>query len=231
MWASLLQEGLGLLDGSRAVLRSAGQELAHHVVHAGETAVLWCDGDHGFDPYRFAELNLVRGFEADHGAQRVLVKRSLTPFQWDTVLTEHLEVKLEEVDAGLVLVLPYDRLFSTDELKPWEQVDYVTYSLAHLRDLAHRHHLPILLGVDVARWRIHHPDLARLLRHAFDHGWHLDESGRVHPMATAGEGPGWFGTRGLGRQTRLTDFLQEDDPVDAALGSPGSFGPPILEQA
>jgi hypothetical protein len=161
VWDALLAPQLTLLSGTRRDVRACAQELAHHVVHTRSGVVLWCDGDHGFNPYDFAELNLTRGHQADHGAERVLVKRCMTPFQWDSVLTQHLDQKLVEVDAGLVLAAPFDRLFSTDELADWEQVDYVTYALEHLKALATRFAVPILLTVDMARWWHTHPELAR----------------------------------------------------------------------
>jgi len=47
------------------------QELAYFAVHNREGCVLWCDGNHGFNPYEFAELNLERGFEAGIIPERV----------------------------------------------------------------------------------------------------------------------------------------------------------------
>lgn len=157
----MLRPGLALLSGTRRDLRGFGQELAHHALHTRPGHVLWCDGEHGFNPYDFAELNLIRGHQADHGAERLLVKRCMTPFQWDSVLTQHLDQKLAEIDADLVLINPFDRLFSTDELQDWEQVDYVTYALQHLKTTAARANVPILLCVDMARWWHTHPELAR----------------------------------------------------------------------
>lgn len=161
MWDDLFVPRLTLLSGTRRDLRAFAQELAHHAIHTHSGTVLWCDGDHGFNPYDFAELNLTRGHVADHGADRVLVKRCMTPFQWDSVLTQHLDQKLVEVDAALVLAAPFDRLFSTDELSDWEQVDYVSFALEHLKALAARFQVPILLTVDMARWWHTHPELAR----------------------------------------------------------------------
>lgn len=158
-------------------MRSFHQELAHHTIHHEPGSVLWCDGEHGFNPYDFADLNLERGFDAEHGADRVLIKRCMTPFQWDTVLTKHLEQKLHSVDAALVLVTPYDALFSTDELKDWEQEDYVAYSLKYLQGLARKHAVPIVLSVDMARWWRTHPILAQLTLDGVDERWSVSRSG------------------------------------------------------
>lgn len=172
MWTPLLEPGrLILANGPRAMMRAFHQELAHFVVHHRPGAVLWCDGEHGMNPYDFAELNLERGFDADWGADRVLVKRCMTPFQWDTVLTKHLDQKLLSAEASLVLAAPYDALFSTDELKDWEQEDYVAFSLQHLRGLAQRHRVPVVLSVDMARWWRTHPVLARLAFEGVDARW------------------------------------------------------------
>ncbi|MGQ0536306.1 MAG: hypothetical protein ACT4PT_09560 [Methanobacteriota archaeon] len=172
-------------------------------MHQRSGTVLWCDGDHGFNPYSFAEINLVRGLAADHGAERVLVKRCMTPFQWDTVLTRHLPEKLATTPSPLVLALPYDRLFSTDELQPWEQRDYVEYSIESLRDLAARHSVPILLGAHLARWSLTHPELAARTVSGVERRYRMtrsrDGSFTVAPDAGARVVP-------LGGQTRLVQF-------------------------
>lgn len=158
-------------------MRGFHQEIAHFVVHHRTGTALWCDGEHGMNPYDFAELNLERGYDADHGADRVLVKRCMTPFQWDTVLTKHLDQKLMGTDTSLVLVAPYDQLFSTDELKDWEQEDYVAFSLKHLRALAQRHKVPIVLSVDMVRWWKTHPILARMAFEQVDARWSIARLG------------------------------------------------------
>ena len=69
LWSSLLEPGLGLASGPSRVLRGFFQELCHEALE-GPGTVLWCDGDHGFDPYEFAERNMVRGLSAEQGADR-----------------------------------------------------------------------------------------------------------------------------------------------------------------
>ena len=152
---------LTLASGPRAHTRALGQELAHFALGAEEErTVLWCDGDHGFNPYDFAELNLERGRPADWGATRLLVKRCMTPFQWETVLTRHIGEKLMATDASLVMAAPYEDLFSTDELSDWEREDYIDYSLANLKDAAKRFDVAVVILVDMARWCAVNPLMA-----------------------------------------------------------------------
>lgn len=207
-WAPIAVPGrLTLISGPRGTMRAFGQELAHDAVHHTPGTVLWCDGDHGFNPYEFAELNLERGFDADFGADRVLVKRCMTPFQWDTVLTKHLGAKLMETNASLVLAQPYEALFSTDELKEWEQEDYVRYSLRHLRDLARQHRVPVLLSVDMHRWWRSHPTLATLAHDAAEAKWAVMRSGEGWRVLPSTNGlPEIVARVGPTRQSTLYDF-------------------------
>ncbi len=207
MWEPLLEPGLTLLHGERHQLRAFHQELAHHAIHNHDGHVLWCDGDHGFNPYDFAELNLERGHQADHGATRLLVKRCMTPFQWDSVLTQHLGQKLHEVDTALALAAPFDRLFSTDELQDWEQEDYVRYALNHLNGVAREHEIPLVLSVDMTRWWRTHPTLARLTYEAVQKRWSITCPGNRWRAAEEG---GLIVDPWLRRQVTLLDFMEED---------------------
>lgn len=211
MWKPLLQPGLTLLHGQRRELREFHQEIAHFTLHAQKGPVLWCDGDHGFDPSDFAELNLTRGRQADDGAGRLLIKRCMTPFQWDSVLTLHLEAKLAEMDASLVLCAPYDRLFSTDELTDWEQEDYVRYSLDHLKNLAMKRHVPIVLTVDMHRWWQSHPLLARMTYETAERRWSIRRTQTGWCAVQDGTDLEIVATT---RQiTTLDDFLPVPEPV------------------
>lgn len=214
LWTPLLARGrLGLLAGARATLRTFHHELAHDAVHHRPGSVLWADGEHGFNPYAFAELNLTRGHEADAGATRLLVKRCMTPFQWDTVLTKHLAAKLHDTEASLVLAAPYDALFSTDELQDWEQEDYVAFSLRYLRELARRFHVPVLLSVDMARWWRTHPTLARATYEAAEARWTVEAT--VDGWRATAEATGEVvGTPPLERLT-LLDFLPK--PIEVTV--------------
>jgi hypothetical protein len=205
VWQPIVAPGLALLTGNRPDLRAFHVALAHEMVHTRSGVVLWCDGDHGFDPYHFAEANLTNGLEADLGAERLLIKRCMTPFQWHTVLTRHLDSKLVEVEASLVLVAPYDRLHSTDELADWEQEDHVRHTLIHLRSLTRRLKIPIVLSVDMARWWRTHPILAGLTAQAVDTRWTVTRpNGRFRV-----EGEGQAIDPLLRRQVTLLDFLPE----------------------
>ena len=208
VWDALLQPGrLSVLAAPPAVATGFLQELTHATVHRHPGAVLWCDGSHTFNPAAFAELNLTRGHAADDGADRVLVKRCMTPFQWDSTLTQHLGDKLAQADVSLVAVNPFDALWRHEEIQDWEQEDYTRFSVHHLRGLARRHRVPILLGVDLERlWRTH-PALAKATVEGVDERW----------AVTAPDGR-WKAVRDDGleldpylrRQVTLLDYAEEE---------------------
>ncbi len=218
VWAPLFEPGLSLLNGTRRDLRLFHHELAQFQVHHDPRPVLWCDAAHAFDPYIFAELNLVRGFQADDGAERVLIKRCMTPFQWDSVLTQHLDDKLFQTEASLVIAAPYDALFSTDELSDWEQEDYVRYSIRHLRDLARKHRVPLVVSVDMARWWRTHAELARITYEAVHQRWSVTcPGGRFRAVR---ESDGLIVDPRLRREVTLLDFIQIDETLPAARPAP-----------
>ncbi len=218
MWDPLLAPGLRLLTGLRGHARHFAQEVAHYALHADSRVVLWCDGDHGFNPYHFAELNITRGHQADEGADRLLVKRCMTAFQWDTVLDKQLAEKLRDTPTSLVIAAPYDGLFRHQELQDWEQEDYLAYSLRHLRDLATAHRVPILAFVDLDRLWHTHPSLAGLIVDAIrpPERWAIqcpDGRWRLTHEAT-----GTVLDPYLRRRTTLLDFLEEPAvPVPTVL--------------
>jgi hypothetical protein len=230
VWSRMLARGqLTLASGPRPHTRAVGQELAHFALGAEEArTVLWCDGDHGFNPYDFAELNLERGREADWGARRLLVKRCMTPFQWETVLTRHLAEKLMATDASLVMAAPFEDLFSTDELSDWEREDYIDYSLAHLKDLAKRFDVPVVILVDMARWCAVNPLMAWKAFEAAHARWGIERAAtgwrafEVASMEFVGEAPE--------RQRTLADFGGRNAPPARALltapTAPAHRGPP-----
>lgn len=191
------------------------QELTHFAVHRHPGAVLWCDGGHTFNPAEFAELNLTRGFAADDGAERVLVKRCMTPFQWDSTLTQHLGDKLAQAEAALVVANPFDALWRHEEIQDWEQEDYTRFSLQVLHGLARRHKVPILLGVDVDRlWRTH-PVLARAIVEAVDERWRVAApDGRWKAVRDDGV----VLDPDLRRQVTLLDYVKEELRVPLLRG-------------
>jgi hypothetical protein len=219
VWSPILSEGkLLLLSGAGSLLPAFEQELLHDGLHEREGMVLWCDASHGFNPYDFAEANLAHGHDAEWGSDRVRIKRCMTPFQWDTVLTKHVPARLEEEkDIAFVLAAPYDSLFSTDEIQPWEQEGYVRFSLRLLRALAARHGIPIVLAVDLARWMRSHPDLARMAIQGTDARW------VVRPLAYGG----WRAQSDTGEvlETRAMRQLALDDFPYVSLVPPSSPSP------
>ncbi len=214
MWSSLLASSkVALLSGSGRDLRGFFQTLTHFAVHTRAGSVLWCDGDHGFDPYEMAELNLTSGFAADDGADRVLIKRCMTPFQWDSVLTRHLPEKIGQTETALVIATPFDRLWSHEEIQDWEQEDYTRFSLASLQATAKRENVPILLGVDMERWWKTHPTLARITQEGVDVRWRIEwMQGRWRAVREDGE----IVDPMLRRSVTLLDYLPEEEKVAEA---------------
>jgi hypothetical protein len=212
VWEPLLEPGrLALLAAPQPLATGFLQELTHAAVHRDDhRLVLWCDGAHTFDPSEFAELNLVRGLAADDGAGRVLVKRCMTPFQWDSTLSQHLGDKLAQAEAGLVAVNPFDALWRHEEIQDWEQEDYTRFSVRHLHGLARRHRVPILLGVDVERlWRTH-PTLAKAIVEGVDERWAVSmPDGRWRAVRHDGLEVDPY----LRRQVTLLDYAAEPSPV------------------
>ncbi len=211
MWSPILTPDVHLLSGPRPLLRQFAQEVTHRTLHTDGRTVLWCDGDHGFNPYHFAELNLRNGYAAGEGANRILVKRCMTAFQWDTVLDQQLADKLAETPTSLVVAAPYDALFRHPELQDWEQEDHLTYSVAHLNHLATQYAVPILAFVDMDHlWRSH-PTLAAIIYQAFQDRWLIERPGGrwrlVHERTRDVLDPS------LRRKVTLLDFLPEDPVV------------------
>lgn len=177
MWEPFLEPKLHLISSPRQNLRHFGQELVHFAVHNDERSVLWCDGDHGFNPYHFAELNLERGHQPDFGAERVLIKRCMTAFNWELALDRHIEDKLDSTPTSMVVMSPYDALFCHQELQDWEQEDYVRHSLKHLKGVAKKRQVPLLAFVDMPRLWHTHPVLAQMMYEHMELRWDVDRPG------------------------------------------------------
>lgn len=126
--------GFTLVDAPDAVQGALVQLLVHDALRRHPGKVLVYDAAHAFQPDAFAATNRRNGRpEAEH-AERCLVQRCITPFQWDTLLWKHLDRFLADHagDVALVVAFPYGRLFATDELAEWERVDHLDFSLEHL---------------------------------------------------------------------------------------------------
>jgi hypothetical protein len=189
MWDRLLAPGFTRVNVPRGQLWSFAQEAIHQTVRAHPGQVLLCDGEHGFNPYDYAELNLVRGQPADFAAHRVLTKRAMTAFQWDTILDRHVERKLLESDVGLVVCAPYDRLFLHEELRDWEAEDHLRFSVGHLKALAETHRVPILALADLPRlWR-DAPPMATILEEGVPRKWTVRAEGEAWLLADEADGP------------------------------------------
>jgi hypothetical protein len=126
--------GFTLVDAPDAIQGDLVQELVHDALRRHPGKVLVYDSSHAFHPDSYAATNRRRGRpEAEHAA-RCLVQRCITPFQWDTLLSKHLDrfLSANEGNVALVVAFPYGRLFATDELADWERVDHLDFSLEHL---------------------------------------------------------------------------------------------------
>jgi hypothetical protein len=152
-----------ILTGQSGVLNSFHHDLVIEALHASPRPVLVLDGAHCLNVYDFAERNFQRGNHGDYGANRALVCRAMTPFQWAKMLTTELHDNLASHEPGLVLATHFDLQFNKDDIVDWEQLDYVSSCLRYMRRLAHHHKTPILLTLDLARWSRTHPAVAALL--------------------------------------------------------------------
>ncbi len=228
MWAPLFEPRFHLVHARAAHQARFGQELVHHAVHRMDGTVRWFDGRHCFDSYQMAETNLLAGYQADHHAERVLIKRCLTAFQWETQMDKELEHVLRTDHVAAVLAVPYDALFCHPELQDWEQEDCMRYNLGHCRRMVEEHSVPILAFVDMDRlWRTH-PTLAGMVFEQTQVHWAVDRPGgrwRVRRGDT-----GEVLDPHLRRRVTLLDFLDTPAPLPVQRRSKRS-APMTLAQA
>jgi hypothetical protein len=211
MWGRLLSPGFRRVSVPRSHLWSFAHEAIHQAVRARPGAVLVLDGEHGFNPYEYAELNLVRGEPAEFAHKRVLTKRALTAFQWDTILDRHLARKLVETEVALVVAAPYDRLFLHEELRDWEAEDHLRFSVGDLAAKAERHQVPILGLVDLPRlWR-EAPSMATILEEGAPLKWSVREEGGAWLLAD--EANGTLARPWRSRPGTLDAFLPTTEPA------------------
>lgn len=162
MWAGLLDRRFTLLEAPSAWTGDVALELAHAALRRGEGHVLVYDGSHCIHPDTFARINRREGLEPTAGARRTFVQRAITPFQWDTLLSKHLDRMLAGHAHEAVVLAPYDRLFATDELAEWERIDHLEFSLERLAQRAGQ--APILAIGDLDRLAAEQPALATRMR-------------------------------------------------------------------
>jgi hypothetical protein len=154
---------ISVLAGSSRVLNSFHHDLVIEALQSSPRPVVFLDGAHCLNVYDFAERNFQRGNPGDFGADRSLLCRAMTPFQWAKMLTTEMHDNLSLHEPSLVVAAHFDLQFNKDDLVDWEQLDYVGSCLRYLRRLAHLHKIPIVLTLDLARWTRTHPAVADLL--------------------------------------------------------------------
>jgi len=155
--------GVHLCDGEHGDLRALVHELLHEAVHDSDKAALLLDGGHVFDPYDAADLNMTRGYPAAFGAERTLIRRTLTPYQWHHALTEDLDAKLVATPARILIAAPFEALFVTEELEEWERRDYCQHAMACLRATSRRFSVPVAIMADVAGLWHRHPQIGTII--------------------------------------------------------------------
>lgn len=126
--------GFTLVDAPDALQKDFVQDLVHDALRRHPGKVLVYDASHAFHPDSYAATNRRKGRPDAEHAERCLIQRCITPFQWDTLLSKHLDrfLAANAGDVALVVAFPYGRLFATDELSDWERVDHLDFSLEHL---------------------------------------------------------------------------------------------------
>ena len=152
-----------VLTGQSRVLNGFHHDLVIEALQSSPRPVMFLDGAHCMNVYDFAERNFQRGNAGDFGANRALVCRAMTPFQWAKMLTTELHDNLSLHEPALVVAAHFELQFNKDDLVDWEELDYVASCLRHMRRLAHLHNVPIVVTLDLARWSRTHPSVAALL--------------------------------------------------------------------
>lgn len=234
----MLQSGFSLVDCPAADQAELVQLLIHRALRVHPGKVLVYDASHAFSPDHFAATNRRAGRpEAEH-ADRCFVQRCMTPFQWDTMLSKHLDRFLAANPGNLALVVafPYGRLFATDELAPWERIDHLEYSLAHLASRASTNAVPIVAVTDFPALQEQPDLLARLqavpgtVRASRQKGtWTLaGPPGNVHLALSKPQVPTWHGLTSMG-MSQPTVTAQID--AFAASFAPFRANLPRREQA
>jgi hypothetical protein len=189
--------GFTLVDAPDAIQKDLVQELVHDALrrHAGK--VLVYDSSHAFHPDSYAATNRRKGRPEAEFAERCLIQRCITPFQWDTLLSKHLDKFLtaNPGNVALIVAFPYGRLFATDELADWERVDHLDFSLDHLAKRGAQVPIVAVTSLDAIadQPELHRrlggvQDLVRVRRHKGV--WQLPPSGPTAELAENAETDG-----------------------------------------
>ncbi len=205
------------MTGDGRGLRAFHHALLADATHVTPDAVLVLDGAHCIDPHRVGHHHLMHGCSADHGAERTLIRRAMTPFQWDACLTEDLEQQLHAVEAGVVVAAPFDAQLLREEITDWEQEQYLDAHIAATHRLASAHAVPIIWSLDLARFSRRAPLLATRLAEAVPERRHVKAEGRGWKVTNQ---DGEVLVRPHTAQKRLTDYLPAV-PVPAHARPPG----------
>ncbi len=203
-WLGDLPAAPVLLTGDRRSLRAFHHALLADATHATPDAVLVLDGAHCIDPHQVGFQHLMHGCSADHGAERTLIRRAMTPFQWDACLTEGLEQQLHAIQAGLVVAAPFDAQLLREETTDWEQEQYLDAHIAAAHRLARAHGVPMLWSLDLARFSRRAPLLATRITQAVPERRHVVVEGRGWRVT---DQDGTVLVRPRTAQRRITDYL------------------------
>lgn len=95
-----------------------------------------------------------------------------------------------------------------EELRDWEQEDYVRFTLDHLASLSKEHQVPIALTVDMAKWWRTHPLLAQMTYQETGNHWTIKQSQDVWRVRN--ERTNDVVTSALHRNVTLLDFMEEE---------------------
>lgn len=199
------QPGFTLVDAPDALQKDLVQVLVHDALRRHSGKVLVYDSAHAFHPDFFAAMNRSRGRPEAEFAERCLIQRCITPFQWDSLLSKHLDKFLtaNTDNVALVIAFPYGRLFATDELADWERIDHLEFSLAHLTQRGGAVPILALTHLDALQGQPElHRRLAAVPRVHITRTkgvWRIDgPPGNVHLALAQPEAPRWGGLHSMG---------------------------------
>ncbi len=225
-----VQPGFLLVDCPSSNQETLVQLLIHRALRLHPGKVLVYDSSHTFHPDSFAATNRRHGRpEAEH-ADRTFIQRCMTPFQWDTMLSKHLDKFLAANPGNIALIVafPYGRLFATDELAEWERVDHLEFSLTHLASRATAAAVPIVAVTDFLALQ-EQPDLLTRLQAVPDLVRVACEKGVWRFMGPEGSDGSEGGPEGPGGNLHLA-LSKPQVPAWDGLTSMGMSQPTVTAQ-